>query len=138
MLSKTSNIERKELKAEITMKNLLIMQENEFSGTTSIYPSTMQPLIPGHLGPEQTRPLTNSAPNKLGPYQTRPPYIWGPNSTPTNSAPTEIWFRRLASSIIHVRHRLKTLVPIKNTCMMEINACCTGYWHFMIMTLSTI
>ena len=26
------------------MKNLLIMQENEFSGTISIYPSTMQPL----------------------------------------------------------------------------------------------
>ena len=47
MLSET----RKELKAEITMKSLLIMQENEFSGTISIYPSTMQPLIPGHLGP---------------------------------------------------------------------------------------
>ena len=31
-------MERKELKAEITMKNLLIMQENEFSGTISIYP----------------------------------------------------------------------------------------------------
>ena len=26
------------------MKTLLIMQENEFSGTISIYPSTMQPL----------------------------------------------------------------------------------------------
>ena len=26
------------------MKNLLFMQENEFSGATSMYPSTMQPL----------------------------------------------------------------------------------------------
>ena len=26
----------------MTMKNLLIMQENEFSGTKSMYPSTMQ------------------------------------------------------------------------------------------------
>ena len=26
------------------MKKLLFMQENEFSGTTSMYPSTMQPL----------------------------------------------------------------------------------------------
>ena len=26
------------------MKNLLIMQENEFSGTISMYPSTNQPL----------------------------------------------------------------------------------------------
>ena len=26
------------------MKNLLIMQENEFSGTQSMYPSTVQPL----------------------------------------------------------------------------------------------
>ena len=26
------------------MKNLLIMQESEFSGTISMYPSTMQPL----------------------------------------------------------------------------------------------
>ena len=32
------------------MKNLLIMQENEFSGTISIYPSTMQPLCrPTHV-----------------------------------------------------------------------------------------
>ena len=32
------------------MKNLLIMQENEFSGTISIYPSTMQPLFrPTHV-----------------------------------------------------------------------------------------
>ena len=29
---------------EITMRNLLIMQENKFSGTKSMYPSTMQPL----------------------------------------------------------------------------------------------
>ena len=28
----------------MTMRNLLIMQENEFSGTISMYPSTMQPL----------------------------------------------------------------------------------------------
>ena len=49
--AKPVNIERKELKADITMKNLLIMQENEFSGTISIYPSTMQPLIPGLIGP---------------------------------------------------------------------------------------
>ena len=28
----------------MTMKNLLIMQENEFSGTISMYPSTVQPL----------------------------------------------------------------------------------------------
>ena len=41
---KPVQIGRKELKAEITMKNLLIMQENESSGTISIYPSTMQPL----------------------------------------------------------------------------------------------
>ena len=32
------------------MKNLLIMQENEFSGTISIYLSTMQPLCrPTHV-----------------------------------------------------------------------------------------
>ena len=32
------------------MKNLLIMQENEFSGSISIYPSTMQPLCrPTHV-----------------------------------------------------------------------------------------
>ena len=28
----------------MTMNNLLIMQENEFSSTISMYPSTMQPL----------------------------------------------------------------------------------------------
>ena len=28
----------------MTMKNLLIVQENEFSGTISMYPSTVQPL----------------------------------------------------------------------------------------------
>ena len=32
------------MKTEITMKNLLFMQENELSGATSMYPSTMQPL----------------------------------------------------------------------------------------------
>ena len=48
--AKPVKIERKELKVEITMKNLLIMQENEFSGTISIYPSTMQPLCrPTHV-----------------------------------------------------------------------------------------
>ena len=32
------------------MKNVLIMQENEFSGIISIYPSTMQPLCrPTHV-----------------------------------------------------------------------------------------
>ena len=66
---------------------------------------------PNKLGPGQTRPLTKSAPNKLGlhifgdqirPLQTRPPI--------------EIWFRRLASFIIHANHWLYTLVPIKNVC----------------------
>ena len=48
--AKPVKIERKELKADITIKNLLIMQENEFSGTISIYPSTMQPLCrPTHV-----------------------------------------------------------------------------------------
>ena len=28
----------------MTIRNLLIMQENEFSGTISMYPSTLQPL----------------------------------------------------------------------------------------------
>ena len=66
---------------------------------------------PNKLGPWQTRPLTNSAPNKLGPH------IFGDRIRPLQTRPpTEIWLRRLASLIIHVNHRFKTIVPIKNTC----------------------
>ena len=50
-MSETSKDRKKGIKSRTTMKNLLIMQENEFSGTISIYPSTMQLLCrPTHVG----------------------------------------------------------------------------------------
>ena len=49
-MSETSKDRKKGIKSRNYYKHLLIMQENEFSGTISIYPSTMQPLCrPTHV-----------------------------------------------------------------------------------------
>ena len=75
-----------------------------------------------------SRPLTNLAPSKLSPHMIKD------RIRPLQTRPsTEIWFRRLASFIIHANHWLKTLVPIKT---YADNICFDGYWHFMMLTLS--
>ena len=76
-----------------------------------------------------SRPLTNSAPDKLGPHifgdpirplQTRPPTIYG----------SGCW---LVSYMWIIDWKHMQIMRV----VMDINACCAWYWHFMILTLST-